>query len=73
MSLLVLFGRQHKLLVLFGVGPSTNIFASLSPSSLVALHSWQMILLREKDYIRFGKRFSIYSPKDGQPCMDHDR
>lgn len=32
-----------------------------------------MTLLREKNYIRFGKRYTIYSPKDGQPCMDHDR
>lgn len=21
----------------------------------------------------FGKRYTIFSPKDGQPCMDHDR
>lgn len=21
----------------------------------------------------YGKRYTIYSPKDGQPCMDHDR
>lgn len=32
-----------------------------------------MTLLKEMDLIRFGKRYSIYSPKDGQPCMDHDR
>uniref|UniRef100_A0A671S017 Leucine--tRNA ligase, cytoplasmic n=1 Tax=Sinocyclocheilus anshuiensis TaxID=1608454 RepID=A0A671S017_9TELE len=24
-------------------------------------------------FIKFGKRYTIYSPKDGQPCMDHDR
>ena len=22
---------------------------------------------------KYGKRYTIYSPKDGQPCMDHDR
>ncbi|KAJ7434072.1 hypothetical protein FB451DRAFT_1312782 [Mycena latifolia] len=22
---------------------------------------------------QFGERYTIYSPKDGQPCMDHDR
>ncbi|KHJ86524.1 hypothetical protein OESDEN_13718 [Oesophagostomum dentatum] len=22
---------------------------------------------------RFRKRYTVYSPKDGQPCMDHDR
>jgi leucyl-tRNA synthetase len=29
--------------------------------------------LRELKKIKFGKRYTIYSPKDGQPCMDHDR
>ncbi|KAI9852077.1 MAG: cytosolic leucyl tRNA synthetase [Thelocarpon superellum] len=34
---------------------------------------WQMIRLRELKKIRRGVRETIYSPKDGQPCMDHDR
>ena len=34
---------------------------------------WQINRLREMEYIKFGKRHTIYSPKDGQPCMDHDR
>eukprot|EP00127_Corallochytrium_limacisporum_P006434 Clim_evm24s227 gene=Clim_evmTU24s227 len=34
---------------------------------------WQMNTLKEQGYIKFGKRNTIYSPKDGQPCMDHDR
>ena len=34
---------------------------------------WQFNKLREKDLIRFGKRHTIYSPRDGQACMDHDR
>lgn len=34
---------------------------------------WQFIRLRERKKIAFGKRYTIYSPKDGQPCMDHDR
>jgi leucyl-tRNA synthetase len=25
------------------------------------------------EFIKYGKRHTIYSPKDGQPCMDHDR
>jgi leucyl-tRNA synthetase len=29
--------------------------------------------LKELNKIKFGKRYTIYSPKDGQPCMDHDR
>lgn len=34
---------------------------------------WQMNRLRDKGYVKFGERYTIYSPKDGQPCMDHDR
>ncbi|KAI9839464.1 MAG: 2-isopropylmalate synthase [Sarea resinae] len=34
---------------------------------------WQMNRLKDLEKIRFGKRYTIYSPKDGQPCMDHDR
>ena len=34
---------------------------------------WQFIRLKEHGKIDFGKRYTIYSPKDGQPCMDHDR
>lgn len=34
---------------------------------------WSFIRLKERNKIKFGKRYTIYSPKDGQPCMDHDR
>ncbi|XP_074598670.1 leucyl-tRNA synthetase isoform X2 [Brevipalpus obovatus] len=34
---------------------------------------WQFIRLKEKEKILFGKRYTIFSPKDNQPCMDHDR
>ncbi|QIW97279.1 hypothetical protein AMS68_002797 [Peltaster fructicola] len=34
---------------------------------------WQMRRLKELGKIKFGKRYTIYSPKDGQACMDHDR
>lgn len=34
---------------------------------------WQMNRLRELGKIKFGKRYTIYSVKDGQACMDHDR
>ena len=34
---------------------------------------WQMIRLKQKNKIQHGKRYTIYSPEDGQPCMDHDR
>lgn len=34
---------------------------------------WQFHKLKAFNKINFGKRYTIYSPKDGQPCMDHDR
>ncbi|MEE6479503.1 hypothetical protein FKM82_012270 [Ascaphus truei] len=34
---------------------------------------WQFLNLKERNKIKFGKRYTIYSPRDGQPCMDHDR
>jgi len=34
---------------------------------------WQFYHLKEGGKIQFGKRYTIYSAKDGQPCMDHDR
>lgn len=34
---------------------------------------WQTNKLYEMGKIKFGERYTIYSPKDGQPCMDHDR
>jgi leucyl-tRNA synthetase len=34
---------------------------------------WQFNHLREGNRIKFGKRPSVFSPKDGQVCADHDR
>ena len=34
---------------------------------------WQMNKLKQLGKIKFGKRYTVYSPKDGQPCLDHDR
>lgn len=34
---------------------------------------WQFNHLKANGKIMYGKRYTIYSPKDGQPCMDHDR
>ena len=34
---------------------------------------WQMNRMREMGKIKFGKRYTVYSPKDGQACLDHDR
>lgn len=35
--------------------------------------SWQMRKLLELKKIIFAKRYTVYSPKDGQACLDHDR
>ncbi len=29
--------------------------------------------LHAQGRIKFGERYTIFSPKDDQPCMDHDR
>eukprot|EP01052_Picozoa_sp_SAG31_P012724 SAG31_NODE_750_length_12362_cov_6.912827_1_plen_951_part_10 len=34
---------------------------------------WQFRVLKSQGKVKFGKRNTIYSPKDGQPCADHDR
>ncbi|KAK9332090.1 hypothetical protein V1520DRAFT_305060 [Lipomyces starkeyi] len=34
---------------------------------------WQMRSLKALNKVKFGLRYTIYSAKDGQPCMDHDR
>ncbi|XP_014609108.1 PREDICTED: leucine--tRNA ligase, cytoplasmic [Polistes canadensis] len=34
---------------------------------------WQFEHLKHRNKVKYGKRYTIYSPKDGQPCMDHDR
>eukprot|EP01084_Bolivina_argentea_P305184 527212_1 len=34
---------------------------------------WQFIKLKQYNKIIFGKRPTIYSPKDNQPCLDHER
>ena len=34
---------------------------------------WQFRKLKVLDKVKFGKRYTIFSPLDNQPCMDHDR
>lgn len=34
---------------------------------------WQFLRLRDNNKIKYGKRYTVFSPKDNQPCMDHDR
>ncbi|XP_032511836.2 leucine--tRNA ligase, cytoplasmic [Danaus plexippus] len=34
---------------------------------------WQFHHLKQRNKIMYGKRYTIFSPLDKQPCMDHDR
>lgn len=34
---------------------------------------WQMNKLHSLQKVKFGLRYTVFSEKDGQPCMDHDR
>lgn len=34
---------------------------------------WQINRLKDLGKIKFGERYTIYSEKDGQACLDHDR
>ena len=34
---------------------------------------WQFVHLKQREKVKFGKRYTIFSPKDNQPCMDHNR
>uniref|UniRef100_A0A1B6DI73 leucine--tRNA ligase n=1 Tax=Clastoptera arizonana TaxID=38151 RepID=A0A1B6DI73_9HEMI len=34
---------------------------------------WQFLRLRDSNKIKYGKRNTVFSPRDNQPCMDHDR
>lgn len=34
---------------------------------------WQINRLRDVGKIKFGERYTIFSEKDGQACLDHDR
>ncbi|CAC9466244.1 leucyl-tRNA synthetase / LeuRS [Leishmania donovani] len=34
---------------------------------------WQFNILRRENLLNYGKRYCVYSPRDGQPCADHDR
>jgi len=34
---------------------------------------WQYCALKDLGKVKFGERYTIWSPLDGQPCADHDR
>lgn len=34
---------------------------------------WQFLKLKAGNKVMYGKRYTVFSPRDNQPCMDHDR
>ncbi|CAH8473332.1 unnamed protein product [Schistosoma bovis] len=34
---------------------------------------WQFLTLKKQGKIQYGKRYTIFSARDNQPCMDHER
>ena len=34
---------------------------------------WQFLHLKARNKVMYGKRYTVFSPRDNQPCMDHDR
>lgn len=34
---------------------------------------WQFERLKQQGRVKYGKRYTIYSERDGGPCLDHDR
>ncbi|XP_066998764.2 leucine--tRNA ligase, cytoplasmic [Anabrus simplex] len=34
---------------------------------------WQFLRLKSLNKVMYGKRYTVFSPFDKQPCMDHDR
>ncbi|KAF8927224.1 leucyl-tRNA synthetase [Dissophora ornata] len=60
-----------------GIGYKIDFRRSFITTSVNPLYDafirWQFNKLKALDKIKFGERYTIYSPKDGQPCMDHDR
>lgn len=34
---------------------------------------WQFLQLKARNKVKYGKRYTVFSPRDNQPCMDHDR
>ena len=57
------------------MGLHVNLRRSFSTTDVSPFYDsfvrWHFIMLKERD--KFGKRNTILSPQDGQPCMDHDR
>lgn len=57
----------------FGIDWSRQFTTTSRNSIYDTFVNWQFKHLYEKGKLKYGKRYTIYSPKDNQPCQDHDR
>jgi len=57
-----LFADWRRSFITTSVNPFYNSFIE-----------WQFHHLKENNKIKYGKRYTIFSVLDGQPCADHDR
>ena len=68
---------EHAVSDLKGLGVSVDFRRSFITTSENPYYDsfirWQFSVLKEKEFVRFGRRPSIYSEKDKQMCADHDR
>lgn len=72
MSFLILIGL-FKSNVLFQVDWRRSFITTDVNPFYDSFVRWQFLRLRDRGHIQFGERYTIFSPKDNQPCMDHDR
>ncbi|CAG8538744.1 7229_t:CDS:2, partial [Racocetra fulgida] len=69
---------KYQFQIMQSMGVPYNEIANFSDSNhwlyyFPPLAIWQMRKLKTLNKVKFGERYTIYSPFDGQPCMDHDR
>ncbi|CAG8715087.1 13378_t:CDS:10 [Dentiscutata erythropus] len=71
-------GQKYQFQIMQSMDVPFNEIAKFSDSNhwlyyFPPLAIWQMRKLKVLNKVKFGERYTIYSPFDGQPCMDHDR
>lgn len=57
----------------FGIDTTKSFTTTSKTPHYDAFVQWQFNKLYEQGRLEYGKRYTIWSPKDDQPCQDHDR
>lgn len=67
--------KARKTLGLFGAGVDwRRCFVTTDKNWFYdSFVTWQFEKLKKQERLSFGKRYTVYCPKDNQACMDHDR